>query len=322
MSKTISLANISTHDSTHWAAIAGLWTGACGPDLAISPAFVSYTIRPTTGARHAGRFAMRNDEPVGFVLASTQQEDATVSPRDLGWIDAIAVLPEEQRRGVGRQLMDWAEGWLADQGCRQIQIGASLRPFAPGVPSAVNTLSFFTERGYLRRDGDGRTWDVAANLATYAPPKAVRPIDGVVYPGQPGQEGDLLIFLRREFGGRWRYEFEQSLLEGVRFSDYMLLWTERGVDGFCRLTFEDSERPLERFYPYRLPRPWGQLGPIGVSADRRGQGYGAAVLDAGLRRLYNNGINGCVIDWTTLVDFYGKFGFERYREYVQLLKES
>jgi predicted N-acetyltransferase YhbS len=98
----------------------------------------------------------------------------------------------------------------------------------------------------------------------------------------------------------------------------MLLWSERGVDGCCLLTFPDSVRPLERFYPYQLPKPWGQLGSIGISADRRGVGFGAALLDAGLRRLHNNGVNGCVIDWTTLTDFYGKFGFAPYRSYVML----
>ena len=59
---------------------------------------------------------------------------------------------------------------------------------------------------------------------------------------------------------------------------------------------------------------------IGVSADRRGHGYGAALLDAGLRRLHDNGINGCVIDWTGLVDFYARFGFERYRSYTMLAR--
>ena len=55
-------------------------------------------------------------------------------------------------------------------------------------------------------------------------------------------------------------------------------------------------------------------------APYSGYHVGAAVLDAGLRRLHNNGINGCVIDWTDLVEFYGKFGFTPYRKYVQLVK--
>jgi predicted N-acetyltransferase YhbS len=101
----------------------------------------------------------------------------------------------------------------------------------------------------------------------------------------------------------------------------MLLWTDRGVDGFCLLTFEDSAQPLERFYPYQLPRPWGQLGAVGVSVDRRGRGFGAALVDAGLRRLHDNGVNGCVIDWLVIEEFYAKFGFSKLRDYQQLYKE-
>ena len=129
-------------------------------------------------------------------------------------------------------------------------------------------------------------------------------------------------FLRREFPGRWRYEFEEFLLGDERLSDYMILWTEQGVDGFCLLTFEDSVRPLDRFFPWALNRPWGQLGSIGVSEHRRGLGLGAVLLDAGLRRLRDAGVDGCVIDWTGLLDFYGKFGFTPYREYVILARQA
>ena len=109
-------------------------------------------------------------------------------------------------------------------------------------------------------------------------------------PAQPGQEEQLLAFLATEFAGRWHWMAERFLAEGGRISDYMLLWTEEGVQGACRLTFEDSRWPIDRFYPFGLPRPWGQLGSIGVSAHLRGQGLGLKLLDAGLRRLHNSGI--------------------------------
>ncbi|MCX7840762.1 MAG: GNAT family N-acetyltransferase, partial [Anaerolineae bacterium] len=108
--------------------------------------------------------------------------------------------------------------------------------------------------------------------------------------------------------------------EGGRFSDYIVLQTARGIEGTARLTFEDSERPIERYYPHRLPRPWGQLGSIGVSRDARGKGYGSALLDAGLRYLRARGVRGCIIDWTNLVEWYGKFGFTPHRWYVVLVK--
>lgn len=100
----------------------------------------------------------------------------------------------------------------------------------------------------------------------------------------------------------------------------MLLWSERGIDGFCKLTFANSVQPIERYYPYGLPQPWGQLGPIGVSADCRGRAYGAAIMDVGLRRLVEAGVTGCLIDWTSIVEFYARFGFAPHRQYLRMSK--
>jgi predicted N-acetyltransferase YhbS len=214
-----------------------------------------------------------------------------------------------------------AEAWHAQQGSTFLTVGASPRHFVPGVPEELHTLGFFRNYGYgIRPNWLQQQWDVAANLAHYTPPPTVRQIDALVRPAQRDDYEAILTFLQREFPDRWRYDFEQYIAEGGRIADYMVLWTERGVDGCCILTFEDSQHPIERYYPYRLPRPWGQLGSIGVSADRRGQGFGAALLDAGLRRLHNNGVNGCVIDWTDITYFYAKFGFALYRSYLILSK--
>jgi predicted N-acetyltransferase YhbS len=307
----------------HIAAVAAIWNAACGPELAITERVVRYNLQPSTGGVQAGRLALIADRPAGFVLASALPApgDPSVSPPNLGWVDAIAVLPEHQRQGLGTALLAWAEEWLAGQGCNIFLLGGSLRHFAPGLPAELGTEPFFRGRGYRPHPGHEYTWDVARSLRDYvSPPSAARAAGADIRPASPGDETALLAFLRRAFPGRWRYEFEEFLREGGRISDYMLLWTGQGVDGFCQLTFEDSLRPLHRYFMHRLPRPWGQLGPIGVSQEWRGQGYGAALLDAGLRRLQAQGVNGCVIDWTDLLEFYGKFGFRPYRQYVMLGK--
>jgi GNAT superfamily N-acetyltransferase len=319
MTLSLQFQPIDVANSAHMQEVADLWNAACGENLAISPRFATYNLRPGSGDQSAC-FALHNGRAVGFVAAS-YLNDPTVTEPHTGWIDAIAVTPDQQHQGIGSALLQWAERWHAGKGSASITVGASLRPFVAGVPEELNTVSFFQRYGYgVEPEAVEQEWDVAADLAHYKPPRTVRPIKGIARPAQPSDYDAILTFLQREFPGRWRYEFEQYIAKGGRISDYMVLWTERGVDGCCVLTFEDSLHPIERFYPYRLPRPWGQLGSIGVSESCRGQGYGAALLDAGLRRLHSNGINGCVIDWTNLLEFYGKFGFTPYRTYFILSK--
>jgi GNAT superfamily N-acetyltransferase len=309
------LRPFTTSDATHAALI---WNAACGNALAITPHFVEYNTRAATGAIQAGRVAISNNTPVAFVLASALPNDPQTSPREVGWVDVIAVAPEFQRRGIGSELLAWAEAWLREQDCLRARLGGSLRPFAPGVPVELNSDAFFRARGYTPRPHGERVWDVARDLRDYISTRP--PIDAVIRPARPEDQNALLEFFVREFPNRWRYEYEEFLGSGGRIADYLVLIATRGVDGFARLTFEDSERPIERFYPHALPRPWGQLGPLGVSADTRGKGFGGALLDAALCHLRDQGVRGCVIDWTDLVDFYARFGFQPYHEYIMLLK--
>jgi GNAT superfamily N-acetyltransferase len=308
-------------DPAHSAAAAQIWSSACGPDLAIGERFVAYNTLPHTGKVQAGQFAMVDEAPVGFVLASLLQGDSAASPADHGHIDALVVSSSAQRHGYGSMLLRWAEDWLQRQGCTSVALGANMQPFVPGVPAELGALPFFTQYAYQPNAGYGEVWDMAADLRNYVTPSSGSKATGVtVRPAQPGDEDAMLGFLRREFPGGWRYNCEEHLRNGIRLSDYILLWSERGVDGVCLVTFEDSSSPLDRFYMHGLPHPWGQLGSIGVSASRRGQGYGGALLDGGLRRLRDHGVRGCIIDWLVLVDFYAKFGFHPYRKYIMLSK--
>ncbi len=314
------LVPLNPENPQHITWLVETWNQACGPALAISARFAAFNLRPVTGGVQAGRFAVEDGQPVGVILASAHPEAPPAMSRSQGWIDAIAVVGSHQRRGIGGNLLAWAETWLADQGARFVTPGGSLRPFAPGLPLDTGAVPFFHAAGYADQRAP-KVWDVARDLSDYTPPSSLRETPSQARPAQPGQEEELLGFLRREFPGRWTFEAEEFLRDGGRISDYMLLWTDQGVDGACRLTFEDSVWPMERYYPYDLPRPWGQLGSIGVSQARRGQGLGLALLDAGLRRLHNCGVRGCVIDWTTIVDFYALAGFQIYREWATLVKE-
>ncbi len=301
-------------DAHHNTAIK-IWNAAAHPDYSINERLLAYNTTPCTGETIEGRLAIQNDEPAGFVLACAVEDSS------LGWISAIAVHPLFQHRRFGSELLNWAESWLRDKGCKRIRMGGSLRPFAPGLPYVMNaSLPFFERHGYVAPNHQPYEYDIARSLKEY---KAIypQPAHAALLPMQTGEEYLLLEFLKCEYPGRWEFEAREFLKNGGRASDFLLLRVNGAVHGFCRLTLSDSERPIERFYPQRLPRPWGQFGPLGLSRAVRGQGLGGYLIDAAAVHLQSLGVDGCVIDWTSLVELYGKFGFTMYNRYVSLFKD-
>ncbi len=317
----IKLHPIDTEDSQTVRILTHLWNAACGPEFAATEMFFEYNLRPTTGGVQDGRIVYHGQTPVGFVLASAMPDvPLEIYPVTPGWIDAIVVAPEAQYKGFGTQMLLWAEQWLTAQHAGQVFIGGSMRPFMPGVPEGfTHTQTFLTNLGYAM---GGKEWDVARDLSegpsfTRYPQADLAPIR----PATPDDTKAVREFFSRTFSGRWRFEVEEFLRENGRIADILILEQDGRVEGFCWITPEDSLRPLDRFYMHKLPRPWGQLGPIGVSETVRGQGWGGRLLQAGLTQLADHGVRGCVIDWTDLLEFYGKFGFEPYHCYHMMTKQ-
>ena len=301
----------------HHRLAARIWNAASHPDYPFNERFVAYNTTACSGETIEGRLAIHNGEPVGFVLACAMTGDPS---SQLGWVSAIAVHPASQRQGLGSALLAWAEDWLKDHRCQRIRLGGNLRPFLPGLPHPMqDSLPFFEKHAYQSPVRQPYEFDIARSLADYQTIYA-KPDRAELTPMQPGEEALLLGFLSREYPGRWEFEAREFVKNSGRAADFLLLRVDGDIQGFVRLTLEDSERPIERFFPQRLSHPWGQFGPLGVSKAVRGQGYGGYMIDTAAAHLKSLGVNGCVIDWTSLVDLYSKFGFTIYNQYISLFK--
>lgn len=321
----VEMMAIEAENTEHWDAASELWRRGCGDGFALSPRAMAYNLRVPLDAVQVGRFAVMGGERVGFVLATVLNGHAEIAPANLGWLDAIVVAREFQGRGIGSALLEWAHEWLRGQGRTVSRLCGGLRPFAPGLALEWN-VDFFHGHGYAPRDENPRVQDFGRDLRDYVSPAFVRASEVECRPATESDVPALRAFLGREFPGRWEYEFEQHLRDGAleysaRVSDYMVLLSERGLDACCVMTFEDLVRPVERFYPAPLAHPWGQVGAIGVSADRRNAGYGSRLLDASLRHMRERGVRGCIIDWTHHVGYYERFGFVPVRAYEVMGRE-
>jgi GNAT superfamily N-acetyltransferase len=109
---------------------------------------------------------------------------------------------------------------------------------------------------------------------------------------------------------------ERFLARGGPLTDIMGIVLRREVLGFAHLFHSRSSwiGPSIAWAGRDASRVGG-LGPMGVDPTLRGQGLGLALLDQAMVHLASLGVDEMVIDWTVLLEFYGKLGFVPRRHY-------
>lgn len=256
---------------------------------------------------------MDDGSPVGWVSVKKSAKTLYPGPdQDVSHVSAIAY---RDARAAVDMLAD-VKQTLRNRGITKLVFGQDSRHFFPGCPTDCKGLE-----GFLMVEGfaeGGSAFDLERDLSDYSNPYPAVPGAEMRYVG-PDDHPALTEFMDREFPRRWAYDVENKVrLEAPMETVYALFLAGR-VEGFALLQRHGAKIPIGgAVWRRSLGDRWGSLGPIGVSAHLRGKGVGGALLGAALQQLKTDGVARCIIDWTVLVDFYRKFGFEVSREYKSM----
>lgn len=310
--------------------ILGLWNASFGPEFQLSEALWLQNTRKDPSFQPADLILGRDDagKLAGFAQAKMFRDTTNYPGLDLdyvtgrGHIAAIAVLPKYRRQGLGQTLLTEAEAYLHENGAKNFHAGENFRHYFPGVPKhSADALNFFQSAGYTlgvtEVDLDG-----PLDPAVFEPAIAAARV--VTYrQGQPGDEPALLDFLKRSFPGRWSYDTRLYLEQGGLMEDVSLVFDQAGVVQGFLLSYRPGGKIIGpgRFW-LTDKDDWGGIGPLGLSQEMRGLGAGLGVVGAGMRHLYEHGLKFARIDWTTLVDFYGRLGFKPSLTYQRAEKSA
>jgi predicted N-acetyltransferase YhbS len=262
-----------------------------------------------------------HDKVIGFIVVKYLKEETSVKMRDdVGWIQTLLVDANYRNQGIGTQLLQHAEAILHQKGVKEILIGRDTYHYFPGVPSEdKETARWFEKRGYMQLTTET---DLSRSYKEY------EPIDWPVKPNaefsilQESEKEDFLAFLHRCFPGRWEYEAVHYFQKGGTGCEFVVLKENGEIIGFCRVNDANSPIIMGNInWSPLFDESYGGVGPLGVDAEKRKNGYGLAVVKAGIAALRERGVKRIVIDWTGLVDFYRKLGFESWKSYEGYKKE-
>lgn len=258
----------------------------------------------------ASKVVRDGDNVIGFAIVKKSPSPKLWkgSDSDQFHLSAIAFKDAD----VGVDILSDVKKLLRHRGASHLVFGQDARHFFPGCPVEFSSLKdFLTIEGF---EPGGDAFDVERDLSDYVNPAPLKR-SGELRPIKVEELRDLEAFFEREFPGRWK----QNTMEKVAADgpdSVVALFVAGKIEGFALIQkWEDSLAIGGAVWRIDLGERWSALGPIGVSRRLRGEGYGGALLGAALQRLHELGAGRCIIDWTGLVDFYGKHGFRTSRTY-------
>ncbi|MEH7113813.1 GNAT family N-acetyltransferase [Neobacillus niacini] len=303
--------------------LVSLWNSEIGMQFPIRKELFIQNSFEDKNILQAGSLIAVNDENqvIGFVVSKCWQEnlDVRMNP-EIGWIQVLLVKSSYRCKGIGSALLVKAEQALKERNIKTVHMGRDPWHYFPGIPkTSEKVINWFTQRnyvsGYIEYDlihhyqnqpnrFNPSKYDVQFSLLTIE------------------EKQEFLSFLQRCFPGRWEYESIHYFQRGGTGREFVIIKKDGEIIGFCRIN--DLKSPYIAQNVYWAPlvnEPLGGIGPLGIDPRERKNGYGLAIVEAGISYLRDRNIHSIVIDWTGLVTFYGKLGFKVWKEYQQLSKD-
>lgn len=272
----------------------------------------------------------RNFDPAGLYVAEDNDQlvGAAYAVRRLlaaagddlepatGWIPFFFVVPEYQRRGLGRELLTAAMSWLAGHGRTEVFF-SSYTPnyFLPGLDVA----RYPAARALTDKLGFGTQYEAVAmdrSLVGYAMPDDVRARiraledDGYHFGTPTGDDlTELIEMAGSEFNPDWARAIREAVVAGLPLDRIVVAHgPDRTLLGWAMHgTYEGVP---ERF------------GPFGVLPASRGTGLGKVLLHLTLQRMTGLGAHSAWFLWTgeqsAAGQLYLKTGFTITRKFAIL----
>ena len=259
---------------------------------------------------------------IGFIVAKTWQEKIQVNMnKECGWIQVLLVDSDFRNQGIGVALLKRAEKAFYDLDLKIIKVGTDPWHYFPGVPEQYpNLMSWFERRGYHH---EGNEFDLLCEYHEQQQEYTSNDENVTFSLLKESEKEQLLSFLNRCFPGRWEYEAIKYFEKGGTGREFVVLKKNKQIIGFCRINDDLSPFIAQNVYWSPLFNDvLGGVGPLGVDQEQRKQGYGLAIVEAGIAHLRERGINKIVIDWTGLVDFYGKLGYKPWKTYLKYTQKQ
>lgn len=259
-----------------------------------------------------------SESVASFISLSKGRVNGFISTQILGKRGSIVLLLfEPGAEFVGEKLLKKALEHFQINLVEEVQLGSGgYTYFWPGIPSNLPQFtSFFENQGWEYTEN---CVDMIRDLKNFQTNEQVfersRQVDVSITALRPEEVQDLIAFEQQCFPSWERYFFETIKKE--RFNEVLIAKTKDGkIIGSVLVKKEDQV-----IWQQLLGSKIGTIGALGVIESMRNKGVGLALAARATAILKDLNVDISYLGWTWLVDWYGKLGYQVWREYKMSCK--
>lgn len=304
-----------------------LWN-EINPSFYIIPRLVEQNIfSPFVGVNVDAWGIFEGDNLITFML--TKHLTMPISKKcktDQGWVSLLVVNKKIPNAvSVGDELFKLVEEDFKKNGIKEVHFGGDPQNFLSGLPSSLegDYLSLLEKSGFRKH---GVVYDLYQNISKFNIFNKIsnERLQKKLHIEKATKETEhlLLKFLEKYFPERWYFEAENIRRIPGGIEDYWILRSNDSLLGFSRInTFKSSYLGPNINWCFKWQKDSLGLGPIGIADNCRGKGHGIYLMVNIIQYFQQKGYKHMVIDWTDLVDYYKKIGFEPWIKYIMLKKK-
>lgn len=250
---------------------------------------------------------------VGFIRAIIRRQcnDRVGLEPELGWISVLAVAPDHQHRGIGRQLLSAAETHLRKHNRHRVWVcgntGSAPGYVFPGVDqdAYAGGLEFLLRAGYhVDHEPVAMSCEIV-NFELYEfEQQAWSSGCGLrILPLDAGQVQAFFAFLAEAFPGDWNTAARAKVRSGA-LHEILIAEQDGRIIGYCQWEGE-------------------HFGPFGVRPESRNMQVGAKLFVEAVRRIRQADGRTVWFNWAdeAAARFYARFGLRPTRRFAILRKD-
>ena len=268
----------------------------------------------------ASYVAVDDGKLIGFVIGKVWHDVYKIKGYDeIGWISLIYVTPKYRKQGIGTKLLSMCENALIEYGVSIINLGKDYNNYFPGLPiDLVKIQPWFQKRGY---EFTYQTHDLISRTNKKIGIKN----NNFKFISADKINKDLVIkFIESCWPGRWTKEAIDYYNNGGNGNEYLVCINDKNeICAFSKVCYPTTSiKHISNSHTWRARfEALGGIGPLGVAPSYRGMHLGYDIVAASVNALVEAGVSDIIIDWTGLLDFYRKLGFEVWKSNSYLYKK-